>query len=186
MHVDFLDSEQAENFVKRSFADLPARLRHVLVVSDMVRQTCRDIKEHHPSIELDESLAYCAALVHDIGYLESIAETGFHPLDGANFLEHQGFSILADLIIGHSSSPEEAQLRGIDRPIPCNSLFTKVLTFWDMQVGPGGVYMSYAERCQDILFRYSEDSVVGKANIMARPRIEEIIKEIELLRIGAN
>ena len=38
----------------------------------------------------DVDLLVAAAWLHDIGYAESVADTGFHPLDGARYLRRLG------------------------------------------------------------------------------------------------
>lgn len=105
--LNFRDMEFTEGFVKTFFASLPGRLRHILVIADRVRQAARDINEQHIGFMIDESLAYCAALLHDVGYLEITYQTGFHPIDGAQFLEAQGFPEIARLIVGHSTGRGE-------------------------------------------------------------------------------
>lgn len=182
--VDFLDSEQAEVFVQEHFASFPSRLRHILVVSELTRQTTRDINELNPSIVLDENLAYCSALLHDVGYLEPLAVTGFHPLDGYNYLSRVGYLTIAKIVIEHSSSREEANLLGLVLPAGTDNLIAKVLSSWDMRVKQGGAIVTYDERLHDIAERYGEDSLVYRANIAAKPRITEVIEEIERLSGG--
>ena len=60
-------------------------------------------------LEIEEDLAYSAALLHDVGYIEEAAKTGFHPIDGYNFLVDSGYQDIADLIVGHSQSLEQAE-----------------------------------------------------------------------------
>ncbi len=53
-----------------------------------------------------------AATLHDVGYGHLV--TGFHPLDGANFLRGLGFSpVVCHLVAHHSASTCEAEVRGI-------------------------------------------------------------------------
>ena len=179
--VDFLDPAACEGFIKGSFADKPQRLRHILVVADRVRQSARDINELNPGTNIDETKAYCAALVHDIGYLEPLVVKGFHPVDGYLFLARSGFTELASLIVGHSTSPEESELLGFGTLRPSTELIADLITYWDMQVLPGGVIASYEERIQDILRRYGEETPIGQATIKARPRIQGIMERISRL-----
>lgn len=176
--VNFLDPSASEAFIQRAFAANEKRLQHILIVSDRVRQSARDINELHLHIYLSERLAYCAALVHDIGYLEDLRITGFHPWDGYHYLKNRGFPELASLIVGHSCSPEEAQLLKLPAIDPSSHLAAKLLTYWDMQVKQGGEVVSYDERLADIIARYGEKSIVGRANLLAEPRIRKIISEI--------
>src|SRR5687767_6328347 len=61
----------------------------------------------------DRELLIAAALVHDIGYATELANSGFHPLDGARWVRAAGHERLARLVAHHSSARYEAKLRGI-------------------------------------------------------------------------
>ncbi len=59
-----------------------------------------------------------AAYLHDIGYAPSLKKTGFHPLDGANYvLQALGNRLLASLVAYHSEAQFEAELRGYDQAL---------------------------------------------------------------------
>lgn len=173
-----------EAFVRTAFADQPERLRHILGVAERVRQSAREINARRQYGAVDETVAYCAALVHDIGYLPLARDTGFHPLDGYRFLCAHGAAELARRIVAHSSSPEEARLRGLSLPEGTEDLAAHLLTYWDVRVKQGGEVVTYEERRRDILDRYGEESVVGRANGLARPRILRIIERIDGLLKG--
>lgn len=181
MALNFLDPADAEVFINEVFAGEPQRLRHLLVIAELVRQSARDINELNPGMNVDEVLAYCAALVHDIGYIDAARQTGFHPLDGYNFLCRHGAPQLARRIAGHSSSPEEAVLLGFTLPEYEEDIVAKLITYWDMQVKQGGEIAGYDERRQDIVQRYGEESVIARAHGLALPRIKQIIEEIDRL-----
>jgi hypothetical protein len=185
MPVDFLDPISAERFIRDAFAAQPERLRHILVVAERARQSARDIAARHPHLSLREETVYCVALVHDIGYLDAAKRTGFHPLDGYHFLCAQGAEPLARRIVGHSCSPEEARLLGLALPESDEDLSAQLVTYWDMQVKQGGEVVGYEARFRDILSRYGEASVVGRANNLARPRIRLILAAVERLLAGA-
>jgi hypothetical protein len=51
-----------------------------------------------------------------------------------------------------------------------------------MRVKPGGEIVDYEERLRDILDRYGEEDIVGRANRLAQPRIQRIIAAIDSLR----
>lgn len=180
--MNFLDPQTTEAFVREAFADQPERLRHILTVAACVRQSVGEILERHPQSELDEATAVCAALVHDIGYLPLARGTGFHPLDGYRFLCAHGAEALARRIVGHSCSVEEGRLRGLSLPEGTEDLTAQLITYWDMRVKPGGEIVDYEERLRDILDRYGEEDIVGRANRLAQPRIQRIIAAIDSLR----
>ena len=186
MRTNFLDPAEAEAFVCEAFADQQPRRRHILVIADRVARSAREIAARHPGLHVDAQTAYCVALVHDIGYLDRAKRTGFHPLDGYEFLCAHGAESLARRIVGHSSSPEEARLLGVPLPDTLDDIAAKLLTYWDMQVKQGGDVVGYEERYRDILARYGKDSVVGRAHRLARPRIRRVLAEVERMLAGGR
>ncbi|HQH28478.1 MAG TPA: HD domain-containing protein [Oligoflexia bacterium] len=181
MEPDLHVAAEVESFVREAFALMPDRLRHIQVIAERVRQSARDINELNPGQNIDEVLAYVAALLHDIGYSTRAAQTGFHPLDGYNFLCAHEARDIAELIVGHSCSPEEAELLGLVLPPPGDHLISSLITYWDMQVKQGGEIVSYDERLADIVRRYGEHSITGRANLDAEQRIRGIIGQIDRL-----
>lgn len=184
MVLNFLEPKAAAAFIRTAFADQPDRLRHILTVAERVRQSAGEIAARHPAEAIDETLAYCAALVHDIGYLPHAGETDFHPLDGYRFLCARGAEPLARRIVRHSCAPEEAALRGLQLPEGIEDLAADLVTCWDMRVKQGGEVVSYEARLEDILRRYGAESIVGRANWLARPRIQRIMDRIDRLVQG--
>jgi hypothetical protein len=172
---------QAENFTKEQMCKEPERLAHVLMIAKEVRKTAAVIATKHPHLKIDPDFSYCAALLHDIGYAPCAKNTGFHPSAGHDFLKAKGFEDLAEVIIGHSSSPEEAEEKELKAIKPSEDLVAKLITYWDMQVKQGGIIVSYEERLAEIIARYGEHSAIGRANLRAKPRIMLIFKEIENL-----
>jgi hypothetical protein len=119
-----------------------------------------------------------AATLHDVGY--GHPRTGFHPLDGADFLASQGFSVLVcHLVAHHSASMIEAEVRGI--PLSAYGRFAvdldaadlKALNgvpWWaDMTTGPDGSTVSVEERLAEIEARYGPDDLVTTFIRRARP-----------------
>ncbi len=129
---------------------------YILRRYERVRSSAHEINKRKVHSPINEDLAFCAALLHDIGYIPEAAHTGFHPLDGYNFLLQRGYPQLAKLICAHSSSPEEALLRNIGPLDESNDIIAKLITFWDVQVKQGGEIVSYTERIRDILAKKSE------------------------------
>ena len=164
-------------FMVEALAENPKRVEHVLEIARRVRNSGEKLRFSGELLDLAES----AALLHDIGYWKEIALTGFHPIDGAKFLIEHGEREIADLIVGHSCSPEEGQLLGHLGIEQSPNIVAKLITFWDVQVKQGGEVVTYSERYNDILKRYGEDSIVGQANKLAKSRIELIIDEVSRL-----
>ena len=179
--LNFSETSAVELFVQESFSSETSRLRHIEVIAQKVRESVERINVSHSHLKLDSDLAYRAALLHDIGYVKELQKIGFHPSDGAQFLREHKHPELADLIEGHSCSPEEAILLGHRAISPSENIIAKLITYWDMRVKQGGQIVSYKERLDDILSRYGETSLVARANLQAKPRLEKLFKEIELL-----
>ena len=63
---------------------------------------------------LDADVLEAAAWLHDIGYAEVVAVTGFHPLDGARYLAGCGWpECIVGLVAQHSGARYVAADRGL-------------------------------------------------------------------------
>ena len=178
--VDLDSSEEVECLVRYTFAASPARLAHVLTVASHVRETAERL-DATGSVCIDVDYAYRAALLHDIGYAPELQETGFHPIDGARYLERRGYPTIAADIICHSNSPELARLRGLPPISVSTSLVAELITYWDVQVAQGGIVMTYADRMSEIRARHSAQSDVCRAHEIAEERIQMLRQRIDEL-----
>ena len=109
----------------------------------------------------DGPLLVAAGWLHDIGYSPAVAETGFHPLDGARHLRHLGApDILCRLVAHHTSALVEARLRGLDQvlldefPTPTSPQLLDALTYADLTTSPTGAQITVNDRLAEILHRY--------------------------------
>ena len=109
-----------------------------------------------------------AAWLHDVGYAESVAATGFHPLDGAEWLRQQAApeGVVA-LVAYHSGARFEAEERGLadelaSFPAPDQSELD-VLTLIDLSTSPIGQRVAVNERLAEILVRYPDQHPVHRA-----------------------
>lgn len=177
--MNFRVPSEVRPFVEGALSASPARVKHVLEIAKRVRESAARVSMRGMHSKIDLDLAECAALLHDIGYWPPIAHTGFHPIDGARFLEQEGEQEIPRIIVGHSCSPEEGELRGFPGICSDPGLIAKLITYWDVQVQQGGAVVSYDERLQDILARYGTESIVGQANLKAKPRIETLLMEVK-------
>lgn len=109
-----------------------------------------------------------AAWLHDVGYAESVAVTGFHPLDGAKWLRLQGApEEIVALVAYHSGARFEAEERGLadelaSFPAPDQSELD-VLTLIDLSTSPIGQRVAVNERLAEILVRYPDQHPVHRA-----------------------
>ena len=70
----------AHSLTVRLLRGLPDRMAHSLLAAVQARR----VRATVPVADAD--LLASAALLHDIGHSSSLVQTGFHPIDGANFL----------------------------------------------------------------------------------------------------
>ena len=139
---------------------LPRRCAHVQGVAVRARTLA-------PILGDDADLLEAAAWLHDIGYSPDLADTGFHPLDGARYLRdvHAADSALCRLVANHSCAVIEAEERGLDRelsaefPAPDSGL-SDALTYCDMTTNPTGCSVSVRDRLSEIRQRYGPSDVV--------------------------
>lgn len=116
-----------------------------------------------------------AAVLHDIGYGHVV--TGFHPLDGARFLQRTDFSpVVCNLVVHHSGSTFEAQERGLDLSVYAEFAVEQdlgpahaVLWWADLTTGPQGQDVTVDHRLDEICDRYGPDDVITRFITRARP-----------------
>ncbi|MFD9973248.1 HD domain-containing protein [Streptomyces sp. NPDC059017] len=140
-----------------------------------------------PALPGDAALLSAAAVLHDVGYAPRLAETGFHPLDGARFLrdEHGADERLVRLVANHSFALLEAEERGLrealEREFPLleEPLLVDALVYCDMTTTPDGEQTTAEERVAEIVGRYGADSLVGRFIRRAAPEIFASVGRVE-------
>ncbi|WP_222131274.1 HD domain-containing protein [Pseudonocardia sp. C8] len=147
MHGDS-DRDLARLYLERA---LPRRWRHVQGVARRAEAVAGHLD--------DGELLVTAAWLHDIGYAPELAETGFHPLDGARALRELGVGArLWGLVAHHSAAVHEAQALGmadeLDEFADERGLVRDLLWFFDMTTSPDGGPVTFAQRMADIRDRY--------------------------------
>lgn len=147
--------------------ELPDRLAHCLQAGRQAHSVA------HTVAPGEADLLVTAALLHDIGYAADLRRTGFHPLDGAQFLiDLDAPPRLAALVAHHSESRFLADAYGLGRELrrhrhECGPV-SDALTYADMTAGPAGVAMSLEERLADIASRHAADAPALAAARAAR------------------
>ncbi|WP_394622175.1 HD domain-containing protein [Lentzea sp. JNUCC 0626] len=139
--------------------ELPRRWAHVQGVA----YRARIVSAVLPG--LDGDLLMAAAYLHDIGYSSMLAETGFHPLDGARFLKEKGVEgRLCALIAHHSCAYREAELRGLSAELAEwtdeRTLVRDALWWADMTTTPDGEKTTVHDRIEEIQKRYGPEDLV--------------------------
>lgn len=158
----------------KMLATLPERLAHVSGVA-------RTAATQTSVAEIDKLIA--AAWLHDIGYAPSIAFTGFHPLDGARFLNTAGYpDLVVSLVAFHSEATVEAEERGLlpdllEFALPPIDLLD-ALTFADMTTARDGSATSIDERLEEVFERYDTSDVVFRAVTRSEPSLRGSIARV--------
>src|SRR6185503_17372573 len=101
----------ARDLAESLLSGLPDRWSHTMAVAARAAQLAPTVAGR------DRDLLVAAAWLHDIGYSEAAAVTGFHPLDGARLLDRDGWPHrIAWLVAHHSGAVFVARARGMAGP----------------------------------------------------------------------
>jgi hypothetical protein len=151
---------------------LPRRWAHVQGVADTARTLA-------PILGKNAGLLTAAAILHDIGYAPRLADTGFHPLDGARYLRdvERAEPMLCRLVAHHSCAIIEAEERGLARQLarefrPAPRDLADALIYCDMTTGPDGQRMPIEQRLADVRARYGPTDPVTRAIARSTPQLE--------------
>jgi predicted hydrolase (HD superfamily) len=150
---------------------LPRRWAHVQGVAAQARSLA-------PMLGDDADLLEAAAWLHDVGYAPGVAETGFHPLDGARYLRDVEHAVprLCSLVAHHSCASIEADERGLADELRCEFPHTgpvleDALAYCDMTTTPNGHVVSVADRLTEIADRYGPGNIVTRFIHRAEPNL---------------
>ncbi|WP_433457759.1 HD domain-containing protein [Micromonospora sp. CA-248212] len=153
---------------------LPRRWLHVRAVAARAEGLAHLVGD-------DTELLTAAAWLHDIGYAPGIADTGFHALDGARWLQRHGFGDrIAALVAHHSCAVHEADERGLGQALASEfpreeTAVSDALWYADMTTGPDGQDLTVDERLAEIRQRYGPDDVVTRFWQKAEPMLREVV-----------
>ncbi len=160
----------AYGLAEQQLADaLPLRWAHVQGVAQRARGLA-------PVVGSDADLLEAAAILHDIGYAPGLATTGFHPLDGAEFLHTTGTPArLVHLVAHHSYAALEAELRGLSTELAEfddeRGSLRDALWCCDLSTSPHGVEVDPRDRITEITQRYGPDHLVTEFITRAAPEL---------------
>jgi putative nucleotidyltransferase with HDIG domain len=147
-------------------AALPRRWRHVQAVAAEAERLC-DI------VHIDAAVVVTAAWLHDLGYAPTVADTGFHPLDGARHLRAHGWNDDVCRLVAHHTdaarhAPPDvaAQLRAEFPELP--GLAQDLLWTADVTTGPDGEHVTLEERIAEITARYGPEHDVSRHMIASK------------------
>lgn len=112
-----------------------------------------------------------------------MADTGFHPLDGARFLRRIGAGErLARLVAHHSYAVYEARVRGFEQELLAEfeqekSITFDALVFCDMTTGPDGEGIAVDDRIREVYERYGEGDI-SRALRMAESDLRAAVNRV--------
>jgi hypothetical protein len=133
----------------------------------------------------ERAVVVSAAFVHDLGYAEGIADSGFHHLDGARFLRDLGEDRLAGLVAFHSAGRWEAEARGVTPELAEfedeRSLTADVLAYADLLTGPDGTSMELAARIGEVERRYGAEHPVTRSLRAGQPDLAARLGHVQAL-----
>ena len=150
---------------------LPRRWAHVQGVAAQARSLA-------PILGGDADLLEAAAWLHDIGYSAKLADTGFHPLDGARYLRdvQHADPMVCRLVANHSCAIIEAEERGLAEALssefpPPSPALSDALAYCDMTTTPTGEVVAVGDRLSEIVERYGPHDVVTRFIRRAEPEL---------------
>jgi putative nucleotidyltransferase with HDIG domain len=164
--------------------DLTDRWRHTVGVAARAAEVAGTVPAY-----ADRHLLVAAAWLHDIGYAQSLHQTGFHPLDGALYLQRAGWPArLAALVAHHSGARFVARARGLSGPLArfeCEeSAVSDALTYADQTTGPAGRRLPIDERMAESLHRHGSDSPQAAVCHVRGPYLLAAAGRVERRRAG--
>ena len=132
----------------------------------------------------ERSTLVAAAWLHDVGYSPRIGHTRFHPLDGARFLQAEGWpDVIVNLVAHHSGARFEAEERALADELAefpfADSPLLDALVAADLTTGPSGERLTYDRRISEILERYPADHPVHRTWVKASPIIGESVRRTD-------
>lgn len=148
---------------------LPRRWKHTIGVAAAAERLAGILAPQHAT-EIT-----CAAWLHDIGYAPAAITTGFHPVDGAEYVTAHASTELAlrttSLIAHHSGALFEAHERGlqIHRGFPSETVELAILNAADLSTSPDGLSTDPAARLAEVLHRYPPEHPVHRAISVSQP-----------------
>jgi putative nucleotidyltransferase with HDIG domain len=158
----------AEDLVRTLLPVGDERWQHTAGVAAQARFFARTVAP------AERELLVAAAWLHDIGYAPELHETGFHPLDGARYLDRLGWpKRLTSLVAHHSGARFVAEARGLGAtlagfPVEVSPL-SDALTYADQTVGPFGKTFTVEARMAEMLRRHGPGSPQFEAHRARAP-----------------
>lgn len=174
------DVPSARRMARACLGGSGARWRHVAAVGSLAE-----------SLPSAPEVVRSAAWLHDVGYASDAARTGFHPLDGAKYLDELGWPAeVVALVAHHSGALVEAEERGLRHelerwPVP-NWDLLDLVNYCDLTTGPTGARVSVTARLDEILGRYDTGDPVHRAVSRSAPALVDSVRRAEAWLASAD
>jgi putative nucleotidyltransferase with HDIG domain len=168
---------RAERQARRLLGGMGDRWRHTRGVADRAAELA-------DALGLDADVLVAAAWVHDIGYADITAVTGFHPLDGARYLQAMRWPArVVGLVAQHSGARFVAAARGLADDLSAypdeGGLMSDALTYADQTVSPSGELVDTRQRRAEMLRRQGRDSWNAKVDHVRGPYLQMVAARVE-------
>lgn len=169
---------EAQEMARGALAEaLPRRWEHVQGVAGTADQVAA-------ALALSREILVSAAWLHDIGYAPDVAESGFHPLDGARYLARLGApGRVANLVARHSNAILEAELRGIGDLVAAfpdeRGALRDALWYCDLTTSPDGNQVTARARIAEIKERYGPGHIVTQFVTDGAPELLAAVERTE-------
>jgi HD-like signal output (HDOD) protein len=168
----------ASEFAGYILAPLPDRWLHTQAVARRAEQMAVTVDSS------DRGVLVAAAWLHDIGYSPLARDTGFHPLDGARYLEAHGWPTrIIGLVAYHSGAEFLAGAYGLTEHLAQfpqeHSAVADALTYADQTTGPHGELMSLDDRRAEALARHGAESAQTAVRHTREPVLVAIGRRVE-------
>jgi hypothetical protein len=156
---------------------LPRRWAHVQGVAEKAERVAA-------FLALSNEVLVAAAWLHDVGYAPEVADTGFHPLDGARYLAGLGTDERVVNLVGrHSYAILEAEFRGFGRLLAAfpdeGGVSRDALWYCDLTTSPDGEPVSAGERIAEIKQRYGPGDIVTRFITEGSPELLAAVERTE-------
>lgn len=152
--------EQSKALARKHLSGMGNRWQHVQAAG-------RRAEELRAAGFVDDTIV-SAAWLHDIGYAPDLIDTGFHPVDGARYLQRIGLpERIVAMVAWHTGADQEAAERGLQPQLA--ELSTPdpgdldTVTLIDLVTSPTGTAVLPEDRIAEILSRYPADHEVHQA-----------------------
>ncbi|WP_447007786.1 HD domain-containing protein [Saccharothrix isguenensis] len=171
-------SDHARDLAASLLGSMGDRWRHTSAVAARAADLAVTV------VEADRDLLVAAAWLHDIGYAEPVVDTGFHPLDGARYLDRVGWPRrIAALVAHHSGARFVAEVLGAGRALDVYGQETgpvaDALTYADQTVDNVGRRVSVRRRLADVLERHGPDSPNARVHHLRQPHLLAVAERVE-------